>query len=149
MDFGVAYYVRAYAHNSEGYGQRILSTPRFEIPAHSNPGVPVEPVLVASTESSITIAWEHPTMTGGALISGYELWMDSWAEGEPKLVYDGTDNPDNLQFTVQSSSSLVINAGMKYRFFVRAMNYCNAQDPNLVCFSDFSTSATFTTCFQK
>jgi hypothetical protein len=43
------YNVRACARNSEGYGQHLLSSPRFEIPTHKNPRAPVEPVLVSST----------------------------------------------------------------------------------------------------
>jgi len=48
---------------------------------------------VSSTASSITVGWDYPRINGGATVMGFELWMDEWAGGNPRLVFDGTDQP--------------------------------------------------------
>jgi hypothetical protein len=70
--------------------------------------------------------------------------MDDWAGGNPRLVYDGTDQPDITSFTVGTATSLVISTGNSYRFMVRAINYCVASDANKACYSDFSDPSVFT-----
>jgi hypothetical protein len=47
--------------------------PEFVIPSYQKPAAPLAPVLVASSDSSITLAWEHPVETGGTPITGYQV----------------------------------------------------------------------------
>ena len=39
------------------------------------------------------MGWSYPRINGGAAVMGFELWMDEWAGGNPRLVFDGTDQP--------------------------------------------------------
>jgi hypothetical protein len=76
------YYVQARLRNSQSYGYRTLSTPSNVIPPHNPPGPTRAVVLLESTSTSITVGWEKPTINGGKVVSGYELWMDSWSGGD-------------------------------------------------------------------
>jgi hypothetical protein len=140
---GTAYYVRVSAHNSEGYGYPEITSPEYETPTYNPPGAPPAVRLVSSTSTSITVEWDFPRENGGATVMGFELWMDDWAGGNPRLVFDGTDQPTVTEFTVSTSTSLVVSSGQSYRFLVRAINYCVASDANAACYSDYSTPAVF------
>ena len=51
-------------------------------------------VLVASTTTTITLAWNHPVETGGTNVTGYLLELNDWAGGGDWITaYDGTGNP--------------------------------------------------------
>ena len=91
---GERYYARARWHNDLGFGAYELSAPEYERPAWNAPGAPPPVRLVNSSSVSLAGAWDHPTTDGGAGVMGYELWMDEWAGGRPRLVVDGTDQPD-------------------------------------------------------
>ena len=100
--------------------------------------------LVSSSSTSLTVEWDYPTVHGGALVQGFELWMDDWAGGAPRLVFDGTDQPDVQTFTVRTSTSLGVESGRQYRFLVRAINYCSDAEPTLACYGAFSPVSYFT-----
>lgn len=84
------------------YGYAALSDPESQVPSNVQPGAPAAVRLVASTESSITVEWDHPTVDGGAEIAGYELWMGEWATSSFRLVYDGVDDEATTSFTVNT-----------------------------------------------
>lgn len=65
LEAGTAIYARLSAHTRMSYGYSALSYPEFETPSNIHPGVPPAVRLWASTESSITVEWEHPTVDGG------------------------------------------------------------------------------------
>ena len=116
---GTPYYVRVSAHSAVGFGDRAFARPEALAPANQVPMAPYAPVRVASTSTSITLAWEHPLETGGTPVTGYELHMDTWAGGEWRRVYDGTDMPHATRFTLHRPQ---VMPGRRYRFAVSALN---------------------------
>lgn len=104
LDAGTAMYVRVSAHTLMSYGYAALSTPEFQTPSNVQPGAPPAVRLVESSETpiAITVAWDHPTVDGGADIAGYELWMGEWATANFRLVYDGVDDEETHVFTVNT-----------------------------------------------
>jgi len=144
LNTGNPYYVRVAAHNSIGFGYSAIPVPNFVVPTYNPPGAPPPVRLVSSLTTSITVEWSLPRENGGAIVDGYELWMDDWSGGNSRLVFDGTGQPTVLQFTISTSTSLVITSGKSYRFTVRAVNYCIATDLNKLCYGEFSEPAVFT-----
>ena len=74
--------------------------------------------------------------------------MDDWAGGNPRLAFDGTEEPETKEFTVgerpdSGETSLTVVEGRSYRFSVRAINYCLKNQPDTVCYSPFSDEAVF------
>ena len=121
LDTGVNYFVRISSHSrcddtcrrgaTEdlgccGYSYTQVSEPTFVAPLDQSPGRMVAPTLVSSSadtqgfSADITIAWEHPTVTGNSDITGYELWMDTWTGGNWRRVFDGRDKPYTMLATV-------------------------------------------------
>lgn len=141
---GLPYFVRVFAHNSLGFGFPAITQPESVITTYNPPGPPPPVQLMSSTISTITVSWQLPRDNGGAPIVGYELWMDDWAGGNPRLVYDGTDVPNVLSFTVGSVSTVILSAGKSYRFMVRALNYCISTKPTTICLGAFSDVSVFT-----
>ena len=148
LDLGTPYYVQVRLGNSQSYGHRRLSAPLSASPHHSPPGAPPPVILVESTSTSLTLAWEPPTQNGGKQVSGYELWMDEWSGGSRYLVYDGSDDPTTLQYTLETTDvgpqSQIVEPGRQYRFQVRAINNCNTTDTDLACHGPFSDVQIFT-----
>lgn len=48
------------------YGYSALSDPEFAAPTNAKPGAPPAVRLSESSDSSITVQWDHPTVDGGA-----------------------------------------------------------------------------------
>ena len=140
---GSPYYVRVRAHNMVGFGYPALSKPEFQVPTFKPPGAPPPVRLVSSTVDSITVEWDFPRVNGGATVMGFELWMDEWAGGAPRLVFDGTDEPTTTTFKIDSSTSFGVVAGRSYRFMVRAVNYCIVAQQNTACLGEFSDTSVF------
>lgn len=84
------------------YGYAGLSDPEFETPSNVHPGAPSAVRLLETSDSSIAVEWDHPTVDGGADVAGYELWMGEWATSSFRLVYDGVDDEDTTSFTVDA-----------------------------------------------
>lgn len=102
MEAGTAIYARVSAHTIMSYGYPALSDPEFETPSNVQPGAPAPVRLVETSDSSIAVQWDHPTVDGGANIAGYELWMGEWATSNFRLVYDGVDDEGTTSFTVDT-----------------------------------------------
>jgi len=143
LSAGTPYYVQVKAHNTRGYGYAAVSSPEALSPTYNAPDAPTPVHLISSTDSSITVGWEKPRENGGTPVTGYKLFVDDWAGGEVKLVYDGNSQPDVLEFTVTSTTSLVIVSGRSYRFSVQAINSCKYLDPGLACPSPLSDAVNF------
>eukprot|EP01036_Dinobryon_divergens_P022354 gene22354-30602_t len=141
---GTAYYVVVSAHNNLGFGYPAVTVPAFQVPTFNPPGAPPAVRLVQSTTSSITVSFEYPRENGGAPVMGFHLYVDDWSGGNPRLAFDGTDQPDVTQFTVSSSSSFYILPNQNYQFYVVAINYCFALNTNKMCISEPSPTAIFT-----
>lgn len=61
---------------------QLRCTPR---PSITHPALPHQ-LIFASTSTSITVGWNKPTVNGGQVVSGYELWMDPWGGGGTFMV---------------------------------------------------------------
>ena len=76
---GRSYYARVSAHNSQGFGYPVLTTPEMQVPTFRPPGgtPPVRMVSSSSTASTgeITVEWDAPRENGDAKIMGYQLWV--------------------------------------------------------------------------
>lgn len=66
LEAGTAIYARVSGHTLMSYGYTALSDPEFETPSNVQPGAPPAVRLWASSDSSITVHWDHPTVDGGA-----------------------------------------------------------------------------------
>jgi len=141
---GQPYYVRVSAHTLMSYGTSQLSSPLYAIPSFKQPGPPPPVRLVSSTSTSITLTWDKPTENGGSVVTGYELWMDDWAGGNFRVVYDGLDYPNTFVFTVSTFNSPGLESGRRYRFQVRAINYCSSTNSLIACYGAFSDPVDFT-----
>jgi len=135
---GITYYVRVSAHNQCpdtcpgccGYGVPQVSSPRFAVPANQIPGAVRAPRLVSSSRTTsstsdvaaITISWDKPTINGGSIVTGYEVWMDDWMGGGFARIYDGTNLPNIFTFDTSTSQMNDLEPGRQYRFKVRALN---------------------------
>lgn len=102
LEAGTAIYARVSAHTLMSYGYAGLSNPEFETPSNVQPGAPSSVRLLETSDSSIAVEWDHPTVDGGADVAGYELWMGEWATSSFRLVYDGVDDEDTTSFTVDA-----------------------------------------------
>ena len=140
---GKSYYFQVLAHNKNGYGYPAITAPASIVPTFNPPDAPPPVRLVKSTVDSITVEWDYPRENGGVPVQGFELWMDDWAGGNPRLIFDGVEEPETTQFTVSTYSSLSVVAGNSYRFFVRAINYCIATNDQTTCYSPFSEESVF------
>jgi len=116
---GHSYYLQVLAHNKNGYGYPAITAPASVIPTFMSAGPPPPVRLVRSTATSITVEWDFPRENGGATVRGFELWMDDWSGGNPRIAFDGTDEPQTTSFTVSESTSLPVASGKSYRFSVR------------------------------
>ncbi|OWZ24846.1 Titin isoform N2B [Phytophthora megakarya] len=144
LSYGTKYYTRVYFHNSISFGQRVLSVPQFVTTRNLPPGAPKPVTLVSSTTTSITVAWEVPTVNGGATVSGYELWISEWAESSYRKVYDRPNDAATLQTTLQTTADNVIESSHKYLFKVRAVNFCSSENTNAACYGTFSEPVEYT-----
>ena len=148
LDFGKDYYVRAFFRNEMGLGPSMLSTPTSVKTRYNTPGPPPPVKLVESTSTSITLAWEKPFTNGGTRVSGYELWIDTWNGGDPRMIYDGSDQALVFEYKVSTSDSgvysQILESGRQYLFKVRALNYCDPVDPGLACRGNFSDPQLYT-----
>jgi len=148
LSLGTPYYVQVRLRNSQNYGYRMLSTPLHATPQHNPPGPPPSVALIESTSTSITVGWQKPTVNGGKVASGYELWMDSYGGDTFRLVYDGVGSPDVMQYHLTTSDvgphSQILETNRQYQFKVRAINNCDTEDPSRSCFGDFSDVNIFT-----
>ncbi|KAF4031960.1 Fibronectin type III domain [Phytophthora infestans] len=144
LTYGTKYYARVYWHNSVSFGHRAVSVPEFVTTKNLPPGPPWPVTLVSSTATSITVAWEEPTVNGGATVSGYELWISEWAESSYRKVYDRPNDAVAMQTTLQTSADNVIESGHKYSFKVRAVNFCSSENTNAACYGAFSEPVEYT-----
>lgn len=141
---GERYYTRARWHNGLGFGAYSLSEPEYETPTFGSPGAPPAVRLINSSSTSLAVAWDRPTEDGGAAVAGYELWLDDWQGGNPRMVFDGSDRPLERSFVIRTRTSIGLESGKQYRLTVRAVNYCSARDADLLCRGEFSQPSVFT-----
>ena len=73
--------------------------------------------MEASNRTSVTVAWQVPTVDGGSRITGYRLYMNKLRDGDWELAYDGTNQPYVTIYTVHG-----LIAGDYYRFRVTSIS---------------------------
>lgn len=153
LEVGEEYFVRAQFRTEYGYSNQQLSHPESIVPSHNAPSAPPPPFLVRSSATSITIGWEIPHVNGGASVSGYELWMDDLSGADNVMVYDGIGEPNIFEYQISTKDSgplsQVVESGRQYRFQVRAINQCLANESgnsnsDAPCYGAFSESQIFT-----
>lgn len=73
LEAGTPIYARVSAHTPMSYGYPALPDPEFATPSNVQPGAPPSVRLSESTDSSITVRWDHPTVDGGSwhVLDGY------------------------------------------------------------------------------
>ncbi|KAJ0394774.1 hypothetical protein ATCC90586_000434 [Pythium insidiosum] len=137
LTYGTRYFARLSFRNAQGLGRRAWTTPPFVL-TQNVPAGPLRPVrLVASSPTSISVAWEPPTVNGGAVVSGYELWISEWGDVYRK-VYDRPNDALTLSTTLLTTADQVVESGKKYRFKARAVTFCRPDAPTTACLGAFS-----------
>ncbi|RHZ10616.1 hypothetical protein DYB31_002620, partial [Aphanomyces astaci] len=139
---GRPYYARANFHNALGHGIRVYSTPPSVIPQATAPGKPEPVLLVSTTATSMQVSWALPTVNGGSVVTGYELWLSDWNDNY-RMVYDGA-NSIVTTYTLVTTNDNEISTGQQYALKVRAISYCQPANPSVACFGSFSDPAKYT-----
>lgn len=100
------------------YGSSLWS-PTLDLVVAPLPSAPESPTKqqLLSSQTSIYVTWAQPT-ADVEIITGYQLFMYDAKGGENELVYDGSRNPNQLHFNMQS-----LTAGNEYGFSVVAYNF--------------------------
>ena len=144
---GIPYYARVLAYNSLGFGYPSLPLPAYAVPSYNPPGAPPPVRLVSSTATTIEVEWSYPRENGGADVMGFQLFVEDWVSGNPRLVFDGIDQPGVTSFTVGTTpliqNTVAIQPGKNYRFTVLAVNYCIAGNSDIACKSASSVPSVF------
>jgi len=73
---GVDYWVRVYAHNSQGYGNPQASSPGYEHP-HVEPAPPSSVSLGVTSDTMLSVAFRLPVDDGGDPVTHYKVEWDT------------------------------------------------------------------------
>ena len=94
----------------------------------STPDAPYKDIE-GSSKSSILVKWL--AVAGETLpVLGYRLYADTGHRDEPRLVFDGVNKADTLEFLYaqDSNEGTVLDSNLYYRFHVAAVNF-NGEGP--------------------
>jgi hypothetical protein len=73
---GVDYFVRVYAHNSQGYGLPQATSPTFEHP-HVEPNPPAAVSLGVTSDTMLTVGFSYPASDGGDNVTHFRVEWDT------------------------------------------------------------------------
>jgi len=73
---GVDYFVRVFAHNSQGYGRPQASSPTFEHP-YVEPNPPLSVKLGVTSDTMLTVGWGYPVADGGDNVTHFKVEWDT------------------------------------------------------------------------
>jgi hypothetical protein len=73
---GVDYFVRVFAHNSQGYGRAQASSPNFEHP-YVEPSPPLSVSLGVTSDTMLTVGWAYPASDGGDNVTHFKVEWDT------------------------------------------------------------------------
>ena len=76
LQTGVDYYVRVYAHNSQGFGLPQASSPTFEHP-HVEPNPPAKVTLGVTSDTMLTVGFDYPESDGGDNLTHFRVEWDT------------------------------------------------------------------------
>ena len=96
---GVDYYVRVFAHNSQGFGLPQSSSPTFEHP-HVEPNPPAAVTLGVTSDTMLTAGFAYPESDGGDPLTHFKVEWDT-APSFASL----SSHPDKGSAVVESASS--------------------------------------------
>lgn len=124
LDQGEDCYVRVYAKNALGAGEPQPSTPQFLHP-YVEPSAPTHVRLAATSDVSVTVAWEPPADTGGDPILSYVVEIDTTP------TFNGMESaPHKLAKTVsgneRGATFETLEAHRRYYARVKAVNSAGA-----------------------
>jgi hypothetical protein len=114
LSTGSTYGIKMKAINEIGYS---IDSDVVYLACAAKPGVPNAPVEESSSRSSITLAWNEPTESFQAPVTGYLLYMNALSVGDWVLVYKGEGYPTRQVYVVGD-----LTAGQQYRFMTGAIN---------------------------
>lgn len=83
------------------------------------PNDPQSVAVVAQSQSSITLKWNPPAVTGGCDIEGYRIYMEDILQPGFKLVYNGLTLSTVTMFTIATPE---IEPSKYYKFKLQAKN---------------------------
>ncbi len=101
-------------------GESDLSPYSVNIRAAQIPGRPSSPRYVASTSTTITIAWDDVEDNGGALITAYHVYIDDGTLTDTS--FDLTGSTSSLTYTLDNTVLTAYLTGSRYRFYITAEN---------------------------
>jgi hypothetical protein len=80
-----------------------------------------QPVYVSSTQTSITLAWNPPTSTGGCPILSYALFSDFGVSGATYTEVDA-NQIENKPYLNSHTVQGLLHTGAQYNFYLKVFN---------------------------
>ena len=130
---GTIYRVKFRAVNEQEVASDFSSELIFAL--GSRPSAPTAPLkdIPASTKDSILVYWD-PLVGETLPVLGYRLYADTGHRDEPRLVFDGTNLAETVEFLYDQASNegLALDSNLYYRFHVTAVNFNGEGSPSAV-----------------
>lgn len=115
---GNVYQFKVEAVNDIGTGE---ASDVVSFVAASIPAAPSTPTFETATKTTLSIAWNPPSDTGGSDILGYMVYINDLQTEEFKLAYDGSSSPLIVTLTLTTEKHGIITGGF-YRLKVSSVN---------------------------
>ena len=83
----------------------------------SIPGTPSTPILEYSSKTTATIAWDEPTSSTQAEVTGYRVYVNNLSVGDWVMNYEGMGYPTRNVYNITG-----LEEGQMYRIKMTALN---------------------------
>merc|ERR1711968_123476 len=108
LQIGMPYYIRVYAHNSQGYGLPQVTSPPSEFPREV-PSAPSNVQLAVTSGTKLTVQYASPSHIGGDTITKYKIEWDRASSFSSLLAYPHKGEVEmmasqNLSYTINDLS---------------------------------------------
>jgi hypothetical protein len=118
LTMGTTYYVRVYAHNSQGYSDAQSSTPTSEHPRQF-PDAPTNVNLVVTSQTMLTVSFDLPVSNGGDTVTDYKIEWDRDAsfnslDGLPHKGSEIVDATAHNSYTIGSYTEPLSSSSVYY-----------------------------------
>lgn len=110
-----------YKFTAMNYIGESLNSTESTLLCASTPSAPGVPRLVNSDLSQITMTWDAPSQSGGALIESYEVWSKLADEADSEWLLVGSTDLNTLEFTHE-----IVQADIDVQYRVRAITDAGA-----------------------